>query len=137
HAALDALLFRHWSMFRGIRMPIRWAMRAKVGLALLAGLGAAFLVRGRGRIARTAIVAAIAAVMLLELRVAPLRWYLVPLQRRPIYAWIASLPLRGAVLELPMTQASDRKSTRLNSSHVAISYAVFCLKKKSHSYFAD
>src|SRR5690606_41405696 len=27
----------------------------------------------------------------------------------------------------------DRKSTRLNSSHVKISYAVFCLKKKSHS----
>src|SRR5690625_6970999 len=26
----------------------------------------------------------------------------------------------------------DRKSTRLNSSHVAISYAVFCLKKKNH-----
>src|SRR5439155_26024326 len=28
---------------------------------------------------------------------------------------------------------SDRKSTRLNSSHVAISYAVFCLKKKKHN----
>src|SRR5439155_25943167 len=28
------------------------------------------------------------------------------------------------------TAAPDRKSTRLNSSHVAISYAVFCLKKK-------
>src|SRR5437870_8482736 len=27
--------------------------------------------------------------------------------------------------------AEDRKSTRLNSSHVAISYAVFCLKKKN------
>src|SRR5690606_40811879 len=27
---------------------------------------------------------------------------------------------------------SDRKSTRLNSSHVKISYAVFCLKKKKH-----
>src|SRR5256885_3716609 len=26
----------------------------------------------------------------------------------------------------------DRKSTRLNSSHLVISYAVFCLKKKSH-----
>src|SRR5438067_7574240 len=26
----------------------------------------------------------------------------------------------------------DRKSTRLNSSHVSISYAVFCLKKKKH-----
>src|SRR5207253_3576677 len=28
----------------------------------------------------------------------------------------------------------DRKSTRLNSSHVAISYAVFCLKKKNKYY---
>src|SRR5437870_8996923 len=28
------------------------------------------------------------------------------------------------------TSGGDRKSTRLNSSHVAISYAVFCLKKK-------
>src|SRR5690625_6721628 len=27
-------------------------------------------------------------------------------------------------------EGADRKSTRLNSSHVAISYAVFCLKKK-------
>src|SRR3712207_7525864 len=27
----------------------------------------------------------------------------------------------------------DRKSTRLNSSHVNISYAVFCLKKKKHT----
>src|SRR5690625_2969334 len=29
-----------------------------------------------------------------------------------------------------LKQAGDRKSTRLNSSHVAISYAVFCLKNK-------
>src|SRR5207253_10020654 len=29
-----------------------------------------------------------------------------------------------------MIDCGDRKSTRLNSSHVAISYAVFCLKKK-------
>src|SRR5207253_10199180 len=29
--------------------------------------------------------------------------------------------------------AKDRKSTRLNSSHVAISYAVFCLKKKTET----
>src|SRR5207253_10293799 len=31
----------------------------------------------------------------------------------------------------------DRKSTRLNSSHVAISYAVFCLKKKNRARRAD
>src|SRR6266702_6519390 len=30
----------------------------------------------------------------------------------------------------PRNYRTDRKSTRLNSSHVAISYAVFCLKKK-------
>src|SRR5256885_12017107 len=29
--------------------------------------------------------------------------------------------------------AGDRKSTRLNSSHLVISYAVFCLKKKTHN----
>src|SRR5699024_1428923 len=30
-------------------------------------------------------------------------------------------------------ERKDRKSTRLNSSHVSISYAVFCLKKKKHT----
>src|SRR5208283_5882780 len=31
------------------------------------------------------------------------------------------------------SRARDRKSTRLNSSHITISYAVFCLKKKKNS----
>src|SRR5436305_12043083 len=31
----------------------------------------------------------------------------------------------------------DRKSTRLNSSHVRISYAVFCLKKKTENDYKD
>src|SRR5690625_6045911 len=34
------------------------------------------------------------------------------------------------VVAFCQAMATDRKSTRLNSSHVAISYAVFCLKKK-------
>src|SRR5699024_9752491 len=34
------------------------------------------------------------------------------------------------VLRKTMMELEDRKSTRLNSSHVSISYAVFCLKKK-------
>src|SRR2546430_10650469 len=33
-------------------------------------------------------------------------------------------------------QSADRKSTRLNSSHSQISYAVFCLKKKKHFHHA-
>src|SRR5439155_22789921 len=39
---------------------------------------------------------------------------------------------RGAAFHqrtIPFGEHRDRKSTRLNSSHVAISYAVFCLKK--------
>src|SRR3712207_8067219 len=31
-------------------------------------------------------------------------------------------------------ESADRKSTRLNSSHANISYAVFCLKKKNEAY---
>src|SRR3712207_7909536 len=43
---------------------------------------------------------------------------------------------RVVPVDLPPT-ATDRKSTRLNSSHANISYAVFCLKKKKthHSFF--
>src|SRR3712207_6859831 len=41
------------------------------------------------------------------------------------------LPLRlGVGVKL---EPADRKSTRLNSSHANISYAVFCLKKKKHN----
>src|SRR5207249_11050813 len=37
----------------------------------------------------------------------------------------------GSLLDVPQEiRVGDRKSTRLNSSHVSISYAVFCLKKK-------
>src|SRR5438309_9316151 len=35
--------------------------------------------------------------------------------------------------EVGISAEQDRKSTRLNSSHSSISYAVFCLKKKSRS----
>src|SRR5258708_27662768 len=35
--------------------------------------------------------------------------------------------------EIRLRPAQDRKSTRLNSSHQIISYAVFCLKKKNNS----
>src|SRR5436309_10347686 len=45
--------------------------------------------------------------------------------------------LEDLLLELgeePVVLHRDRKSTRLNSSHVKISYAVFCLKKKEHQH---
>src|SRR2546427_2927124 len=49
----------------------------------------------------------------------------------PTYAQVArSLSFDSAPLLFPTLVRLDRKSTRLNSSHSQISYAVFCLKKK-------
>src|SRR5689334_23738832 len=42
-------------------------------------------------------------------------------------------PRRAGRERVPLAGARDRKSTRLNSSHSSISYAVFCLKKKTVS----
>src|SRR5690349_22160121 len=47
-------------------------------------------------------------------------------ERAPVLAG----PHRGGGARQADHQRVDRKSTRLNSSHVEISYAVFCLKKK-------
>src|SRR3989454_3789831 len=53
----------------------------------------------------------------------------VPLPDRGSYAHRAATDEQRGPGGLP--GARDRKSTRLNSSHLVISYAVFCLKKKS------
>src|SRR5690606_40241426 len=44
-----------------------------------------------------------------------------------LYQVVSAVPLNAATVQATIR---DRKSTRLNSSHVKISYAVFCLKKK-------
>src|SRR3712207_7800388 len=51
----------------------------------------------------------------------------------PCHAWGRSLCWEGlykCAENHPIPEGLDRKSTRLNSSHANISYAVFCLKKK-------
>src|SRR5690606_39682374 len=56
-------------------------------------------------------------------------------QWSPALAW-SSLAAAGLFTQAGVTTVAgigDRKSTRLNSSHVKISYAVFCLKKKKHN----
>src|SRR3712207_7609943 len=50
-------------------------------------------------------------------------------QQLTLEAWVRT-GQGGAVVSL-FPEGSDRKSTRLNSSHANISYAVFCLKKKT------
>src|SRR5437773_7092811 len=56
--------------------------------------------------------------------------------KTPMVIWLAEKFLgdgkRVAILSRGY-RGTDRKSTRLNSSHITISYAVFCLKKKKHN----
>src|SRR5258705_2300592 len=47
-----------------------------------------------------------------------------------LYAEIGNVPKGEEIARRALTMI-DRKSTRLNSSHLGISYAVFCLKKKN------
>src|SRR5690606_39750077 len=62
---------------------------------------------------------------------ADLQRVLPALDTRGLRVHFGKSPGRDATLALH--DPSDRKSTRLNSSHVKISYAVFCLKKKTIS----
>src|SRR5438067_7870593 len=52
-----------------------------------------------------------------------------PISRRNFWELINELSSEGVTVLV----TTDRKSTRLNSSHVSISYAVFCLKKKNYT----
>src|SRR5260221_9909200 len=51
-------------------------------------------------------------------------------QQRTALAMLAVRHGCGVVVDRDVFRQEDRKSTRLNSSHTVISYAVFCLKKK-------
>src|SRR5256885_6684099 len=49
---------------------------------------------------------------------------------------VSDLPsvVPSSIVLIGRNRCRDRKSTRLNSSHLVISYAVFCLKKKNYTY---
>src|SRR5690242_21313144 len=55
-------------------------------------------------------------------------------ERAAIMVFVVALDqFEGQGVQQPRPAVKDRKSTRLNSSHMSISYAVFCLKKKNSS----
>src|SRR6266704_5589329 len=75
----------------------------------------------------------LAAQQLDEAQIGELARLLAAADARNFDAALVGTGLRDAD-ERVRRQAADRKSTRLNSSHVSISYAVFCLKKKKIQY---
>src|SRR5437899_9615135 len=58
-------------------------------------------------------------------------------RRAGMYGWAAVRRVRRLTFGFIMCPRTDRKSTRLNSSHLGISYAVFCLKKKKKTKIAE
>src|SRR5256885_9091846 len=56
-------------------------------------------------------------------------------QQADLFTWLKTLyPVWARIddeMQYAAARCGDRKSTRLNSSHLVISYAVFCLKKKT------
>src|SRR3712207_7910883 len=48
-----------------------------------------------------------------------------------------AVKVKGRLVIEDVEGQQDRKSTRLNSSHANISYAVFCLKKKKYNIYQD
>src|SRR5207248_10348244 len=60
--------------------------------------------------------------------------FVMPFREKPKVSWFTVVGVKTLVSSstrfLPGFTPTDRKSTRLNSSHRTISYAVFCLKKK-------
>src|SRR5437773_6937905 len=64
------------------------------------------------------------------------RSHILPFERQSALFWLIFVCtpyarlLQALLLVFSVPHAVDRKSTRLNSSHITISYAVFCLKKK-------
>jgi hypothetical protein len=93
-------LFEHVSLFRGIRVPARWATVTHVGLAITAAFGALRLIRGR-----IAITALLCVALLAELRSAPIRYVMAPTLTPEVYRWLANART-SAVLELPIGDAA-------------------------------
>src|SRR3712207_6913224 len=59
------------------------------------------------------------------------RWYDIPARAALVGVLVATVTSLSSIIG--PTATGDRKSTRLNSSHANISYAVFCLKKKTNT----
>jgi hypothetical protein len=90
HAFFHRFLYAYVPGFGAVRVPARWANIAYVGMAMLI----AFAVARRRWVA-----IAIAALFLLELRAAPIRWYLAPRDAPAVYPWLSTQDVR--VIEVP------------------------------------
>ena len=101
NAFFHRFLFAHVPGFAAIRVPARWAMVANLGLALLAGLGALALAERVAARARPFLFAAAGAVLLLDLREAPLQLFRGAAAPDGLARVLKETPMKGGLVELP------------------------------------
>lgn len=99
---LHRTLFEYMEVFRGIRAPVRWAMIAYTGLAVAAGAGVIPMVSRMPPRAQLAVSGLLGVLLVVELQLSPIRWYLMDPVPPPVYPWLARAPFSGAILELPL-----------------------------------
>jgi hypothetical protein len=95
HSVFHRFLFTYVPGFRAIRVPARWAVITHVGLSILVAVATAMLSRRRPWIAGV-----LAAALVIELRAAPIRWYIAPTDTPPVEQWVAENRPR-AIIEIP------------------------------------
>ena len=96
-----SFLYHYVPIFDGLRAPARLGIFVMFFLAILAAYGHAALEAAISGRARSVLLVAISAVLLLEYWVSPLRLVPFPNDPPPLYAWLARQP-RGVVAEFPM-----------------------------------
>lgn len=115
NAFFHRFLFDYVSPFRSIRAPVRWAILAYLALALLGGFGALSITRNWRR---PIVPALLCLLLLLELRSAPLRYFVRRGGDEPVYGWLAGTSLNGAIIEIPFGVPADEYAYMLgNTEH--------------------
>jgi hypothetical protein len=98
-------LFEHVFLFRSVRVPARWGMLACLGIALLAGLGAARLVaalrRRRPTLRPLPVYMILCGLLLFELRAAPLALVHAEVDPDALTLYFRQTPMRGGIVHLP------------------------------------
>jgi hypothetical protein len=105
-------------LFRAIRVPARGMVLLHLGLAVLAAWGLSLLLRRvRTRAERAAFVGAALLLTAIEYRAAPIDFPAVEKQAAPVYRWLGSVRLPGAVLELPIGFDYDAEHEFRSTAH--------------------
>lgn len=109
NGSFHRFLFDNFDVFRSIRTPARWSMIAYTGMSGLIAVGTLPFLRASDRRWKWLATVAVALAFTLELRPKPFTWYQSITDQPPVYSWIRDVPVRGAIVELPLTDDGPRE----------------------------